>query len=133
MDLVAWSRRTSLALTVALLTFACRCSERELSRATNEDGTFDVVVFERRCRGPAPRDPNRQVAIVPPGHSPYPPDRDGLVFVMDDDNRGADVLPVETEWIASDTVRIVHDGRARIFRQMTRTLGVTVQYEVRDR
>ena len=101
---------------------------REL--ASSGDG-HRAVVFERNCN--ATTGFSTQVSVLAAGA--VLPDSSGNVFIADTNHGNAPAEPgggpqVDIRWVASDTLEVRYDGRARVFAREAQHAGVAVRYVV---
>jgi hypothetical protein len=125
--------RRSLVITALLVTgcldLAGDCTNHVIAEATSPRGEQRAVVFQRSCG--ATTGFSTQVSLVRIGVAL--PDSGGNVFIADDDHGRAPAGPaggpqVEVRWLASDTLEVRYDRRARVFKREPHAPGVEVRF-----
>ena len=132
MPVLSWRALLSIGAVViasACLDLSGGCANQLLNDVPSPGGARHAVVFQRDCGATTAF--STQVSILPAGTTL--PDISGNVFVADTDHGRAQRGPgggprVSVRWIASDTLELRYDSRARIFVQEVHGPGAAVRF-----
>lgn len=112
------ARLISLCIFASVLSGCGMCGNDVMQTVASSSGSPNAVVFQRDCG--ATTGFSTQVSVVPAIRSL--PNEGGNALII------AGRMPLHVQWQSASTLQISGLGQAKIYKQETHVMGVTIRY-----